>query len=92
MLTFFASVFCEQNKGGVPKTTTKVQTYDQTVGRQGIFKPYFCPKKVCSKMFRVGRSDIDDHTYKSIQNLKYDDGRDLFPMRWKGFLYILSHP
>ena len=27
-----------------------------------------------------------------MQNLKYGDGRDLFPMVWKGFLYILSHP
>ena len=27
-----------------------------------------------------------------MQNHNYGDGRDLFPMVWKGFLYILSHP
>ena len=26
-----------------------------------------------------------------MQNLKYGDGGDIFPMFWKGFLYILSH-
>ena len=31
-------------------------------------------------MFRVRRSDIDVHTYKSMQILKYGDGRDLFPV------------
>ena len=40
----------------------------------------------------VGRSDVDVHTYKSVQNPKYGDGWDLFPVVWKGFLYILSHP
>ena len=64
----------------------------QTVGRQGIFEPYFCQKKVQTKIIRVGRSDIDAHTYESMQNLKYGDGSDLFPMVWKGFLYILNHP
>ena len=43
-------------------------------------------------MFRVGRSDINAHTYKSIKNPKYDDGRDLFPLLWKGFHYILRYP
>ena len=41
-------------------------------------------------MFRVGMSDIDVHTYKSMQNPKYGDGRDLFPVGWKRFLYILK--
>ena len=41
---------------------------------------------------RVGRSDIEVPTYKSIQNLKYVDGRDLFPMALKVFLYILRTP
>ena len=36
------------------------------------------------------RNDV--HTYESMQNLKYSDGRDLFPMVSKGFLYILNHP
>ena len=40
------------------------------------------PKKSLDKIFRVGRSDM----------VKYGDGRDLFPMVWKGFLYILGHP
>ena len=31
-----------------------------------------------TKIFRVGRSYIDVHTYKSLQNLKYGDGRDLY--------------
>ena len=26
-----------------------------------------------------------------MQNLEYGDGWDLFPMVWKGFLYILCH-
>ena len=52
----------------------------------------FAKKKVWTKIFRVGRSDFDVHTYKSMQNLEYGDGRDLFPIVWKGFLYILSHP
>jgi len=52
----------------------------------------FAKKKVWTKIFRVGRSEIDVHTYKSMQNLKYGDGRDLFPLGWKRFLYILSHP
>ena len=34
-------------------------------------------------MLRVGRSDFDVHTYKSMQNLKYGDGRDRFPMVWR---------
>ena len=49
-------------------------------------------KKVWTKIFRVGRSDFDVHTYKSMKNLEYGDGRDVFPIVWKGFLYILSHP
>ena len=36
-------------------------------------------------------SDIDVHTYKSMQNSKYSDGRDLFPVVWKEFLHIKSH-
>ena len=48
----------------------------------------FAKKKAWTKSFRVGRSDIDAHTYKSMQNLKYGNGRDLFPMVRKGFLYI----
>ena len=43
-------------------------------------------------MFRVGRSDIHVHTYKSMQNIKYGDGRYIFPAVLEGFLYILiSH-
>ena len=88
----FNTIILLSTKGRVPrKKTTKVRTYVQTVGRQGIFEPYFCQKKVWTKIFRVGRSDFDVHTYKSMQNLEYGDGRDLFPMVWKGFLYILSH-
>ena len=49
-------------------------------------------KKGLDQSFWVGRSGIDVHTYESMQNLKYGDGRDFFPMFWKGFLYILSHP
>ena len=30
---------------GPKKKTTKVQTYVQTVGRKGIFEPYFFQKK-----------------------------------------------
>ena len=52
----------------------------------------FSKNKVWKTNFRVGRLEIDVHTYKSMQNLKYGDGRDLFPMVWKGFLYNLSHP
>ena len=52
----------------------------------------FAKKKVWTKSFRVGRSDMDVHTYKSMQNLKYGEGRDIFPLVWKEFLYILSHP
>ena len=33
-------------------------------------------------MLWVGRSDIDVHTFKSIQNPKYVDSRDLF--MWSG--------
>ena len=40
----------------------------------------------------LGRSDIDIHSYKCMQNLNYGDGRDLFPMALKGYLYILSPP
>ena len=53
------------------------------VGRV-FFSHTFAKKKVWTKVFRVGRSDIDAHTYKSMQNLKYGDGRDLFPVGWKG--------
>ena len=52
----------------------------------------FVKKKVWIKSFGVGRSDMGVHTFKSMQNLKYGDGRDLFPMALKGFLYILSPP
>ena len=51
----------------------------------------FAKKKVWTKMFRVGRSDIDVHTYKSIHNPKQGDGRDLFLVFWKGLFYILIH-
>ena len=54
----------------------------------GIFEPYFFQKKSVDKKFRGGRSDIDGHTYKSMQTHKYGDGRDLFPVVWKGLLYI----
>ena len=40
----------------------------------------------------VGRSDKNVHTFKSMQNPKYGDGRYPFPVVWKGFLYISSHP
>ena len=49
-------------------------------------------KKVWTKIFKVGRSDIDVHTYESMRNPEYSDGRDRFPVVWKGFLYILSQP
>ena len=53
----------------------------------------FAKKKVWTKIFRVGRSDIDVHTYKSMQNLKYGDGRDLFFLWFgKDFFFILGHP
>ena len=52
----------------------------------------FSEKKVWTKKFEVGRSDMDVHTSKSMQSFKYGDGRDLFPMALKGFLYILSPP
>ena len=52
----------------------------------------FSKNKVRTKTFKAGRSDIDVHAYKSIQNPKYGDGRDLFPVVWKEFLYVLSHP
>ena len=42
----------------------------------------FYKKKVWTQILKVGRSDIDVHTYKDMQNLKYGDGRDLFP--WFG--------
>ena len=64
--------------------------------REGSEKNYesldIFPNSMLTKIFRVGRSDFDVHTYKSMQNLEYGDGRDLFPIVWKGFLYILSHP
>ena len=46
----------------------------------------FSKKKVWTKILRVGRSDIDVYTYKSMQNPDNGDGRDLFPVVWKGFL------
>ena len=49
-------------------------------------------KKGLDQSFWVGRSGIDVHTYKSMQNIKHGDGRDLFLMALKGFLYILSLP
>ena len=80
----------------VPKKTTNVWTYVQTVGNKYgwvfLSHTFSEKKKVWTKNFRVGRSDIDNHTYKSMQNLKYGDGRDLFPMALKGLLYILSPP
>ena len=33
----------------------------------------------------VGRSDMDVHTYRSMQNLKYGDGRDLFPTALRNY-------
>ena len=59
----------------------------------GVQKP---KEKVSTKILKVGRSDIDAITYKSMQNPKYIDGRDLFLVVWKGFLYTsfkgtLSH-
>ena len=58
----------------------------------GIFEQYFFQKEGWTNIFRVGRSDIEVHTYKSMQKPKNGDDRDLFPGGWKGFLYILSHP
>ena len=63
--------------GKGPKKTTKVWTYVQTVGRK-FLSHTFAKKKVWTKIYRVGRSDIDVHTYKSMQNIKYGDGRDFF--------------
>ena len=48
----------------------------------------FSKKKVWAKLLRVDRLDIDVHTYKSIQNPNNGQGRDLFLVVWKGFLYI----
>ena len=46
----------------------------------------FSKKKNWTKIFRVGRSDIDVHAFKN------GDGRNLFLVVWKEFFYILSHP
>ena len=44
-----------------------------------------------NKIILVGRSDIDVHTYKSIQFPIIGDGRDLFLWGWKWYLLTLSH-
>ena len=36
----------------------------------------------------VGWSDINVHTYKSMQNPKYSDGRDLFPVVFSRAFFI----
>ena len=35
-------------------------------------------------MFKVGRSDIDVYTFKSMQNPKHVTGMDLFPLARNG--------
>ena len=53
--------------GKGPKKTTKVWTYVQTLGRQGISDPYFFQKKkVWTKSFEVGRSAMVVHTFKNL--------------------------
>ena len=50
-------------------------------------------KIIWTKIYRVSnKSDIDVHTYKSIQNPKHGDGRDLFPVVLEGVSFTLSHP
>ena len=56
-------------RGGSQKTT-KDWTYVQTVGRSGIFEPYFCQKKSLDKKFQGRQVDIDVHTYKNMQNMQ----------------------
>ena len=51
----------------------------------------FSKKKVWTKIFRVGRSDIDVHTFESMQNSKLGDDRELILVAWKGILYTSSH-
>ena len=77
----------DKSEGRVPKKkTTKVRT----VGR--VFLTHtFAKKKVWTKIFRVGRSDFDVHTYKIMQNPKYGYGTELFLVVWNGFFYTLSH-
>ena len=61
--------------GDYSKKHTKFWTYYvQIVGRQGISQPYFFQKKVWTKTFEEGRSDMDVHTYKKVwggDNFKY---------------------
>ena len=70
----------------------KVWTYVQTIGKQDLLSHILRKKQIWTTIFKVGRSDIDVHTYESMQNPEYSDGRDRFPVVWKGFLYILSQP
>ena len=46
------------------------------------------PEKKVGKKNQDRWSGIDVHTYRSMQNLKYGDVRDLPPVVWKGFIYI----
>ena len=73
---------CQLNRGSIPREkTTEFWTYmsKYLVGR--VFLSHsFSLKKVCPKMFRIGGSNIDVHTYKSIRKSQ------------KLFLYILSKP
>ena len=49
-------------------------------------------KKVWTENGTVGRSDIDVHTYKSMQNPKYGDDRDLFLVFCKDFFIFSGNP
>ena len=53
----------------------------------GHMSKLFATKKVWTKIFRVGRSDINVHTYKSMQSPKYGDGMDLFPVIGRDFFH-----
>ena len=51
----------------------------------------FSKKKVWTNISGQVAQIIDVHTSKSMHNLKYCDGRDLFPVVWKAVLNILSY-
>ena len=45
---------------------------------------------VCKIIIQVARSDMDVHSYKSIQHHKYDGGIDILAMIWKKYFDLKS--
>ena len=84
-------IFVQDNGIIPPKKLQNFEHFSKSQEGNLFWSHTFSENKVWTKMFMVGRSDIDVHTHGSMQNSKYCDVRDIIPVVGRAFLYILSH-